>query len=155
MKKQIAGALSLAALVAAPLAWAGTAGAGSPSAYSVTPQSGPAGTVVTATGNNCPNTGGNLVYVYWTIDLPPGYLIINEPSAPNDDGTFSVQAMVPADALPGAGDIGVQCSGDEGSQATQHFAFEVTATPESTTTTTTAPPAVAAAGVAATPAFTG
>jgi hypothetical protein len=152
MKKQIAGALAAAALVATPIVWAGSAGAGSVSSYSLTPQSGPAGTVVTAEGTNCPTVGGYLVYVYWTVGEAE-YVIINEPSAPNEDETFSVTATIPADAPVGPGDVGVQCySENNGSQATQHFTFEVTEAP---TTTTTAPAAVAAEGVAATPAFTG
>lgn len=154
MKKQIAGALAAAALVATPIVWAGSAGAGSMSSYTLTPQSGPAGTVVTATGANCPTDGGYLVYVYWTVG-DEDFVIINEPSAPNQDETFSVTATIPADAPVGPGDVGIQCYSTEGGgQATQHFTFEVTA-PPTTTTTTTAPPAVAADVVTATPAFTG
>ena len=148
--KTLTRALAITAVVAAPLAWTSAAGAGSPTSYAISPQSGPVGTLITATGDGCTEPG-YFIYMFWNGEEPTQ---ISGPTAPEPDGTFTATATVPEFAVVGPAEVGVQCYNPEGGgQATQYFAFEVTAPP---TTTTTAPaPAVAADSVAAAPAFTG
>ena len=71
-----------------------------------------------AEGEGCFAEGGFLVYVYFTIDdgtsEEPEFVVINEPSAPESDGTFSVTATIPLDATPGDHVISVRATDGDG-----------------------------------------
>jgi len=90
------------------------AAAVTPVTYTITPTSGPPGTVITYTGAGCPHTdAGGRDGAFVLVTLPGGNFSGQTQSvfqsAP--DGTFTNTLTVPADLAPGVYDTGVDCSG--------------------------------------------
>jgi len=120
-----------AALAATVGLWVAPAGAGlGPVTYVFDPTSGPPGTVVTVTGDDCFESE----VTFW--DSTFGIPVQIGSTVPEPDGSFVGTFTISPDAEPGTQrQVGAQCPGD----GTQYILFEVTEPP----VTTTAPPETA------------
>jgi len=135
MRKLVVGSVVVAVGIAC---FASAAWAGRPS-FDSSPKSGPAGTVIHASGTQCTDVAGQGVTVALGFDDSTVTSVDTKTVA---GGSWSVDLTVPAGTKLGDYEVAAFCNAENNQFTYNANAFTVTAAPATTTTTTTTTVAV-------------